>query len=228
MKETKRCPYCGEEILAVAKKCKYCGEWLEPKVAEKAKKACPICGEMIDEDADVCPYCHEHIERQVFAESVVSTAENSSNGQGESGDGFSYCKTCGHRLSIDASVCVECGETDPFCFNEIKSIEKKSHFGCWTFIVMCFAVELLFQLFGVNDGVVGWLLCSTKWPQLLVLVIFIIIHVSVSKYNMKESIDKLSKEIEAVIPQNVGRDVMTAWWQRVRAIVGETWFSILW
>lgn len=33
--ETKRCPYCGEEILAIAKKCKHCGEWLsEDKTQE--------------------------------------------------------------------------------------------------------------------------------------------------------------------------------------------------
>ncbi len=29
MEENKRCPYCGEEILTIAKKCRYCGEWLE-------------------------------------------------------------------------------------------------------------------------------------------------------------------------------------------------------
>ncbi len=32
MEQTKKCPYCGEEIMAVAKKCKHCGEWLDKDV----------------------------------------------------------------------------------------------------------------------------------------------------------------------------------------------------
>ena len=33
--ETMKCPYCGEEILAVAKKCKHCGEWLDENESEE-------------------------------------------------------------------------------------------------------------------------------------------------------------------------------------------------
>ena len=66
MEETKICPYCGEEILAVAKKCKHCGEWLKEDVPdtgnelhlkEENKLYCRHCNQPISIDADVCPHC---------------------------------------------------------------------------------------------------------------------------------------------------------------------------
>lgn len=39
-KETKICPFCGEEIKAIAKKCKYCGEFLEKTETNDIAKKC--------------------------------------------------------------------------------------------------------------------------------------------------------------------------------------------
>ena len=39
MDNTKECPFCGEEILDVAKKCKHCGEWLEKTAIQDLAKS---------------------------------------------------------------------------------------------------------------------------------------------------------------------------------------------
>ena len=73
-KEMKKCPYCGEEILAVAKKCKHCGEWLEEKqTVAKKMVACPICAEQIEEDSVSCPYCHEPLTPKAIPSSHRAT-----------------------------------------------------------------------------------------------------------------------------------------------------------
>ena len=56
--ETKRCPYCGEEIMASAKKCKHCGEWLNN---EKKKIRCPFCQEETEADLSKCQHCNESL-----------------------------------------------------------------------------------------------------------------------------------------------------------------------
>ncbi len=58
--ETKKCPFCGEEILVAAKKCKHCGEWLD-KVESNETKDCPICGETISANSATCEHCGESL-----------------------------------------------------------------------------------------------------------------------------------------------------------------------
>ena len=46
MSEYKKCPYCGEEILAVAKKCKYCREWLTDDSGKPLVETTPAISQM--------------------------------------------------------------------------------------------------------------------------------------------------------------------------------------
>ena len=74
---TKQCPFCGEEILEVAKKCKHCGEWLDKATATVHKKMteCPFCAEEIEDGLDVCPVCKESIAKKqenTFRENIHS------------------------------------------------------------------------------------------------------------------------------------------------------------
>lgn len=98
MAETKTCPYCGEEILAVAKKCKHCGEWLVETTPHMIQ--CPICGEDVDSSLDVCPHCDEPLnnsDRKLITCPICGE---------RFGDSLEICPRCHHNITHPANSTV--------------------------------------------------------------------------------------------------------------------------
>lgn len=68
---TKRCPFCGEEILSTAKKCKYCKQWIVPRP-----------------DASRTVLAFDSTSRPKPIAQPIETEDNESNGVGENLDGI--------------------------------------------------------------------------------------------------------------------------------------------
>lgn len=183
MEETKRCPYCGEEILAVAKKCKHCGEWLE----EKRSKACPVCGEQIDEDASICPHCKEKLE--TTNENIV----NKNSYYDDMTENYLYCKSCKRKISDGASSCPHCGDSDPFYFNELKKNKKNSNIGCFGVFGIAFIIIIITRFCGMKEG----LLNPNKTQFVIFVIVFVFLYI-VLKLGFKLIKDEKTKIIQGI------------------------------
>lgn len=188
--ETKRCPFCGEEILAAAKKCKHCGEWLEKHEHMKEKKTCPICGEEIDADLEICPLCNEPTSFMENKDTDVAHHHVM-----ETNDGlYLYCKTCKEKISTHANSCPKCGDEDPFFFHDIIKTRKNSNFGCGMAFAIIIICSVVFQCMGSEDGISK----QTKGFIFILIMILVFCSAKYSSYlNTKKHKEEMFKIFNA-------------------------------
>ena len=62
----------------------------------------------------------------------------------------------------------------------------------------------------------------------MVLAIISVVVIGCFKYIMKLGIDKIAVEMAEIFIENNNKGAMYFWWLRVREIVGDWWFKLLW
>ena len=71
-------------------------------------------------------------------------------------DNVLYCRHCLKPISKDAETCPSCGNSDPFYFHAIKNVKKNLKVSWWFYLIIAFLVEIAFQLFGLEAGILHW------------------------------------------------------------------------
>lgn len=105
MTETRICPFCGKEILAVAKKCKHCGKWLDDKSEEFV--CCPTCGEKVKKGTTICPHCNEPMDGIDKGQTVSEKQDllaNSSEFQEQPKHGFTKKSTSKNIVWVASAI----------------------------------------------------------------------------------------------------------------------------
>ena len=196
--ETKRSPYCGEEILAVAKKCKHCGEWLD----KEETKICSVCGEKVPANTAMCPHCKEpqgspeqHNSAEVVQEDIL------------------YCRHCKAPLSKSSQSCPHCGEDDPFLLKAIAKERKQTNFGC----VFAFMLAIIIVFITRDIGETGGLLNPTK-TQYFIFVGVLILFSILRWFVRKAKVDECSKVMEKIAMDKNNTSIMKRWQEMVEEI----------
>ena len=116
MEETKKCPHCGGEILAVAKKCKHCGEWLDksnthsPKTTPSSTKA---NHSLTPGNSRSNLYKYSFIALGVIAAFVLVYFIASNKGQYET------------SAPVEATISDSVGTINPASTSDVESVAKK-------------------------------------------------------------------------------------------------------
>lgn len=204
MAETKRCPYCGEEILAVAKKCKYCGEWLDKPAVSGVKGATTPTDNRLDSSSNVLKgfevnhneaSAEERRKRKGFFQYYFTEAwTNKSNEKATLVPGFEFSGTMPRKQFWIASIILSITCFLYLCLFELLTVHQKwlKFFVIILYILWCVkAIEM--QVKRLHDiGKSGWLVLLNIVPVVNLYLIYLYCqkgsNSQATEWNKKDSI----------------------------------------